>query len=73
MITLTKLNGKEFSLHAVYIETIEAFPDCTITLTNGKKFVVKESVEEVEKRIEAFYMRVGLFRVMAQGGELHEQ
>ncbi|HWO77962.1 MAG TPA: flagellar FlbD family protein [Bacillus sp. (in: firmicutes)] len=72
MITLTKLNGKEFSLHAVYIETIEAFPDCTITLTNGNKFVVKESVEEVVKRVEAFYRRIGLFRGMGQGGEVHE-
>ena len=60
-------------MHAVYIETIEAFPDCTITLTNGKKFVVKESVDEVVKRIEAFYKRVGFFRVVGQGGEDHEQ
>lgn len=72
MITVTKLNGKQFTLHAVYIESLEAFPDCTITMTNGKKFVVKESVEEVAKRVEDFYRRVGFFRVVDQGGELHE-
>ncbi|GAA0331865.1 swarming motility protein SwrD [Bacillus carboniphilus] len=72
MITLTKLNGKAFTLNAVYIETIEAFPDCTITLSNGKKYVVKETVEEVTSQVEAFYKRVGLFAVMGQGGELHE-
>lgn len=36
MIRLTGLNGKEFYLNAEYIEKIEANPDTTITLFNGK-------------------------------------
>ncbi len=47
-------------LNALYIEAVEAFPDTTITLTNGRKYVVKESVDEVVRRIQAFYQSVNL-------------
>lgn len=60
MITVTRLNGKPFSLNAIYIETIESFPDTTITLTNGKKYVVRESHEEVRASVESFYTRISL-------------
>ncbi|MBM7647124.1 flagellar protein FlbD [Bacillus ectoiniformans] len=60
MITVTRLNGKSFSLNAIYIETIESFPDTTITLSNGRKYVVKESQDEVKKRMEEFYRSVHL-------------
>lgn len=30
---------------------LEATPDTIVTLTNGKKFVAKETVEEVIKRV----------------------
>ncbi len=55
MIELTRLNGKSFSLNALYIESIEAFPDTTITLTTGRKFIVKESTKEVQQKISEFY------------------
>lgn len=55
MIELTRLNGKAFSLNALYIETVESFPDTTITLTTGRKFFVLETEEEVRKRVIAFY------------------
>jgi flagellar protein FlbD len=58
VITLTRLNGKNFTLNALYIEQVESFPDTTITLTNGKKFVVKESEEEVKKLVEHFYRQI---------------
>jgi flagellar protein FlbD len=58
VITLTRLNGKTFTLNALYIEQVESFPDTTITLTNGKKFVVKESEEEVKKLVEHFYRQI---------------
>ncbi len=47
MITLTRLNGDAITVNAELIETVEATPDSVITLTTGKKFVVKESVEEI--------------------------
>jgi flagellar protein FlbD len=58
VITLTRLNGKTFTLNALYIEQVESFPDTTITLTNGKKFVVRESEEEVKKLVEHFYRQI---------------
>ena len=58
MIEVTRLNGKAFSINALYIETVEAFPDTTITLTTGRKFIVLESEKEVRARIVAFYRQV---------------
>ncbi len=58
MIEVTRLNGKAFSINALYIETVEAFPDTTITLTTGRKFIVLESEKEVRARIAAFYRQI---------------
>ncbi|HBT39770.1 MAG: Flagellar FlbD family protein [Thermotoga sp. 50_1627] len=51
MIWLTRLRGQKFVLNAEMIETVEALPDTTITLFNGKKYIVQESVEEVIRRV----------------------
>ena len=58
MIEVTRLNGKAFSINALYIETVEAFPDTTITLTTGRKFIVLESEKEVRARIATFYRQI---------------
>lgn len=47
-------------LNALYIETIESFPDTTITLSNGRKYVVKETVDQVHESIIKFYQSVNL-------------
>lgn len=60
MIKVSRLNGKTFVLNALYIETVESFPDTTITLTNGKKYVVKESEDRVMQSILEFYQSVNL-------------
>ncbi|MFC3882566.1 flagellar FlbD family protein [Bacillus songklensis] len=60
MVTLTRLNGKPFMLNALYIEQVESFPDTTITLTNGKKFVVRESTEEVNNLITSYYRKINV-------------
>ncbi|AMW31914.1 flagellar protein FlbD [Fervidobacterium changbaicum] len=60
MIKLTALNGKEFYLNAEYIEKIEANPDTTITLYNGKKYIVLEPVQEVVKRIMEYKKQIFL-------------
>ncbi|MBD8068292.1 flagellar FlbD family protein [Bacillus sp. PS06] len=58
MVTLTRLNGKSFIINALYIEQIESFPDTTITLTNGKKFVVRESEGDVMLSVVNFYRSI---------------
>lgn len=60
MIEVTKLNGKTFRINAIFIETVESFPDTTITLTNGRKYVVKENEDLVSNLIKEFYQTVGL-------------
>ncbi|WP_062105070.1 flagellar FlbD family protein [Bacillus niameyensis] len=71
MITVTKLNGKTFQLNALFIETVESFPDTTITLTNGKKYLVAEPEDLVKVRIINFYQSIHLLgRKQWEDGEI---
>lgn len=60
MIQVTKLNGKSFKINPLFIETVESFPDTTIMLTNGRKYVVRESEEHVSLLIKEFFQIIGL-------------
>lgn len=51
MIKLTGLDNKKFILNADKIERLDAIPESVITLTNGKKFLVKESNEEIVEKV----------------------
>jgi len=51
MITVTRFNGGPFALNPDLIERVEATPDTVITLVDGAKYVVRESVEEIVLRI----------------------
>lgn len=54
MIDVTKVNGKKFTLNSRLIETIEETPDTVITLTTGKKMIVKESRQEVKNLVKLY-------------------
>ena len=73
MIQLTKLNGKSFNLNALYIESFESFPDTTITLTTGTKYIVKESEEEVRQKIIEFYQHIQVLSNPHLRGENDEE
>jgi flagellar protein FlbD len=47
MITLTRLSGTVFALNCDLIERVDATPDTVVTLVDGKKYVVAESLEDV--------------------------
>ena len=47
MITLTRLSGTTFALNSDLIERVDATPDTVITLVDGKKYVVTDSIEDV--------------------------
>ena len=51
MIELTRLNEVKFSLNPDLIEIVETTPDTVLTLTNGKKLIVKESRQEVKNLV----------------------
>lgn len=52
MIELTRYNDTTFTLNSDVIETVEETPDTVITLTNGKKIIVKESRQEVANLVK---------------------
>ncbi|HVM41051.1 MAG TPA: flagellar FlbD family protein [Acidimicrobiia bacterium] len=54
MIVVTRLNGPPVALNCDLIERAEATPDTVVTLLDGTKYVVQESLEEVIQRIQAF-------------------
>ena len=51
MIKLSHMNGQEFVLNAELIQYVEAKPDTIITLTSKERLVVKESLDEVVRRV----------------------
>ncbi len=72
MIQLKKLNGDLFSLNALLIEQVQAMPDTTITLINGKKVIVQNPPEEVLVLIQKYYKEIGLQQVYKQVGDQNE-
>lgn len=54
MIRLTRINHLPLVLNSDLIEHMEAAPDTIISLTNGQKLVVAESVDEVIERVIQF-------------------
>lgn len=58
MIYVTRLNNKEFIINAELIEFIEKTPDTVISLTTGKKIVVKETPEEIIQRVIEYKQRI---------------
>lgn len=47
MIKLNLLNNSEIVINAELIETIEQTPDTIITLTTGRKIMVKDTAEDI--------------------------
>ena len=54
MIDVTRMNGSVLSINNDLIETVEETPDTVITLTTGKKIIVKESRQEVKNLVKLF-------------------
>ena len=54
MIHLTRLNESKIVLNSDLIEFVEALPDTIITLTTGKKIIVKESVDEIVEMVKDY-------------------
>ncbi len=61
MIAVTKLNGHSVVLNAEMIKYLESTPDTMITLVNGEKLLVKESLEDVVRRAVEYARSVRVF------------
>jgi flagellar protein FlbD len=69
LITVSRLNNQELLINPHLIESIEATPDTVITLTTGKKFVVKDSVPDVVGRIIGYRRMIGVANFNNSGEE----
>lgn len=58
MIIVNRLNGERFGVNAEHIERVEETPDTVLTLVDGRKYLVRESLEEVIDRVVAYRARV---------------
>ncbi|MGP1271910.1 MAG: flagellar FlbD family protein [Phycisphaerales bacterium] len=63
MIVVTRLNGTEFVLNAELIKTVERTPDTIVTLINGDRVMVRESMREVLERAIEYGRRLRGYRV----------
>ncbi len=54
MIEVTKMDGKKILLNPNLMETVEETPDTVITLTTGRKLIVKESRQDIQNLVKSF-------------------
>lgn len=59
MIKVTRLNQTDLVVNADLIEFIEPIPDTIISLTTGKKIMVRETIDHVIDRVTAFKQQAG--------------
>ncbi len=61
MIYVTRLDGSQLVVNADLIETVEHTANTVITLSDGKRFVVKTPVDDVVDRV------IGYRQAIARG------
>ncbi len=54
MIEVTKINGEKILVNPQLFEIVEETPDTVITMTTGKKIIVKESRQEVKNLVKLY-------------------
>ncbi len=54
MIEVTRLNGEKVLVNPHLFEIVEETPDTVITLTTGKKIIVKESRQEIKNLVKLY-------------------
>jgi flagellar protein FlbD len=57
MIKVTRLNGQEVYVNADLILFAESSPETILTLENGKKVTIKETIPQVIDRVVEFKAR----------------
>ncbi|MDO5383011.1 MAG: flagellar FlbD family protein [Eubacteriales bacterium] len=58
MIDVTRLNDKHFVINAELIESVEETPDTVITLTTGRKILVKEKTDEIIGKVYEYRRKI---------------
>ncbi len=68
VIRLTRLNNQPLAINSDLIKWVESAPDSVITLLNGEKVVVRETVEQIIQAIVAFRRALLAGRLPAVNG-----
>jgi flagellar protein FlbD len=58
MIKVTRLDGSEMYVNEDLFEIVEETPDTHITLTNGNRYLVRESASVLMEKIVCFKSRI---------------
>ena len=58
MIILTKLSGERFALNPDLVQRVEASHDTVVTLVDGAKYLIAESLEVVAERMLSYRIAV---------------
>ena len=54
MIEVTKLNGVKILINPHLLEVVEETPDTVLTLTTGRKIIVKESRQDIKNLVKSY-------------------
>jgi flagellar protein FlbD len=54
VIPLRRLNNQPIVVNCELIESIESTPDTVVTLISGNKLIVRDSLEDVRRRVIEF-------------------
>jgi flagellar protein FlbD len=57
MIKVTRLDGTDYFINPGQIECIEVNPDTTLVMQSGSRYIVREEVDDILSRIEAYHRR----------------
>lgn len=58
MVQFTRFNDTVFYVNPDLVETVEETPDTVVTLTTGRKFVVRESAEQIIDMIISYKQKI---------------
>jgi flagellar protein FlbD len=57
MIKVARLDGMEYYINPNQIERIEVNPDTNLVMASGKHYIVRDEVDTILERIEAYHRR----------------
>jgi len=58
MIKVSRLDGMEYYVNSDHIEFIEVTPNTKLVMLSGKHHIVRDEVDDVLAKIEAYHRRV---------------
>jgi flagellar protein FlbD len=63
MIKVSRLNGREYYINPDQIEYIEIRPDTTLVMLSGNAHIIREEVDVVLEKIDAYHRRLSPYIV----------